>query len=505
MSGGLRPSSPEDMASSVQSASRPLLENTDARTEETTSDEALVNRSKCEMIGTLLKLAWPQVVATVLTLIPEVISLSFIGHLGDDRMIAAVGLGNLLLNCTCVTISLGLSSGIDTLVSQAHGRGDPRLAALYINRAVITSSLYCFATIPIAWEAEPILIWLKQDPDIAALSGQYVRGACLGAWPLCLFNCFRKVLNCHRDMYVNMYAYFLVVCLHPLWCWLFVDRLDHGVAGAGLAIATSWTIAFVLLTIYTLSPFCNLPKGTMRMPFYRACWGLHGLARYCHIALPATIMVALDWWSSEIFSMIVGLLHDTAQLAAHVAAANLYNLVYTFTLGLSSAVGILVGISIGKGEVSIAHMGSRCGLIVSLMSGAIIGVVLIAGANVIAQLYAPGQPAVHHYLNYIIPVIAVSMLTSSVQASLAGTCKGLGYQRMAAMSNFKGLYLVMLPLGTCLCLWTVLGVVGAWISRVCGTLTVSIILYRKLSSLDWNAVAVGARARMDRDNRDVKA
>lgn len=30
-----------------------------------------------------------------------------------------------------MTISLGLSSGIDTLVAQAHGRGDPDLVALW--------------------------------------------------------------------------------------------------------------------------------------------------------------------------------------------------------------------------------------------------------------------------------------------------------------------------------------------------------------------------------------
>ncbi|KAF4701031.1 hypothetical protein FOZ63_005639 [Perkinsus olseni] len=215
-------------------------------------------------------------------------------------------------------------------------------------------------------------------------------------------------------------------------------------------------------------------------------------------------MVALDWWSSEIFSMIVGLLHNTAQLAAHVAAANLYNLVYTFTLGLSSAVGILVGISIGKGDVSIARAGSSCGLIVSVLSGALIGVILILGSRLIAELYAPGQASVHHYLYYIIPIIAVSMLTSSSQAALAGTCKGLGYQKTAAVSNFKGLYLIMLPLGTFLCLWTSLGVAGAWIARVCGTLVVSVLLHRKLSALDWGTIAVNARARMNLDRQDVK-
>ncbi|EER01043.1 multidrug resistance pump, putative [Perkinsus marinus ATCC 50983] len=215
-------------------------------------------------------------------------------------------------------------------------------------------------------------------------------------------------------------------------------------------------------------------------------------------------MLALDWWSSEIFSMIVGLLHDTAQLAAHVAAANLYNLVYTFTLGLSSAVGILVGLSIGKGNVSIAHAGSRCGLVVSVLSGAVIGALLVLGSRLIAELYAPGQVLVHHYLYYIIPIIALSMLTSSAQASLAGTCKGLGYQKTAAMSNFKGLYLVMLPLGTYMCLWTSLGVAGAWIARVSGTLVVSVLLHRKLSALDWDTIAIDARARMNRDREDAK-
>ena len=51
------------------------------------------------------------------------LNLVFIGHLNDPVKLAAVGMGNMIINMCGIGPFLGLNSGIETLVSQAWGAG----------------------------------------------------------------------------------------------------------------------------------------------------------------------------------------------------------------------------------------------------------------------------------------------------------------------------------------------------------------------------------------------
>ncbi len=51
----------------------------------------------------------------------EIINLIFVGHLGINSLVAAVGLGNLWINICGLSIMIGLNSGVATFVSQSIG------------------------------------------------------------------------------------------------------------------------------------------------------------------------------------------------------------------------------------------------------------------------------------------------------------------------------------------------------------------------------------------------
>ena len=52
------------------------------------------------------------------------INLVFIGKLDDPVLLASVGMGNCLMNMLGLSIVIGLSGAMDTLVSQAFGAGN---------------------------------------------------------------------------------------------------------------------------------------------------------------------------------------------------------------------------------------------------------------------------------------------------------------------------------------------------------------------------------------------
>lgn len=59
----------------------------------------------------------PASIGSFLNLSQMTINLIFIGHLNDPVKLAAVGIGNMIINMVGVAPQLGLNSGLETLVS----------------------------------------------------------------------------------------------------------------------------------------------------------------------------------------------------------------------------------------------------------------------------------------------------------------------------------------------------------------------------------------------------
>ena len=69
------------------------------------------------MSKNVFNLATPIIIGQVFSLFIEMLNLVFAGHLGDPVFIAAVGLGNMYANVTCLLIIFGLNGAISTLCS----------------------------------------------------------------------------------------------------------------------------------------------------------------------------------------------------------------------------------------------------------------------------------------------------------------------------------------------------------------------------------------------------
>ncbi len=72
-----------------------------------------------------------------------VINNSFIGHLGREDILAGVGMANMHLNISCMSLILGMNSVLDTLLTQSYGYGDFRQCGIHLNRSrIIMTCIY---------------------------------------------------------------------------------------------------------------------------------------------------------------------------------------------------------------------------------------------------------------------------------------------------------------------------------------------------------------------------
>jgi len=78
-------------------------------------------------------------------------------------MLAGVGLGNMYINTTALSIIIGLNNGVATFVSQSFGQGNLRLSGLYLNRGRVVSLLSFVIMIPILLLADDFFILINID------------------------------------------------------------------------------------------------------------------------------------------------------------------------------------------------------------------------------------------------------------------------------------------------------------------------------------------------------
>ena len=60
-------------------------------------------------------------IAVFCSILIETLNLIFVGHMGNNSMIAGVGLGNLFINMLCQAAIIGTNHAVATFVSQAYG------------------------------------------------------------------------------------------------------------------------------------------------------------------------------------------------------------------------------------------------------------------------------------------------------------------------------------------------------------------------------------------------
>ncbi len=108
-----------------------------------------------------MKIGLPSIVSLFSALFIETINSAFVGHLGSEEIMAGVGMANMYMNITCLSVLFGINMNLNTVGSQAFGFGDLRMCGVYLNRARIIMTIIFI----------PLSILLLQTEGIFDLAG----------------------------------------------------------------------------------------------------------------------------------------------------------------------------------------------------------------------------------------------------------------------------------------------------------------------------------------------
>ena len=237
----------------------------------------------------------------------------------------------------CNSIALGFNTCLDTIVSQAFGRGSYRLCGVYTNRVRVVNVLFFLAICGVLGFTETLLLALGQDPEIAAIAQTYVVTLLPCVFVQLQWHITNRFLQAQGIFRPQMYMSLFGGIMHIWISYLFILHTDLGVRGAAFAALITFSINFTTFFLYA-----RFSKHT-RHTYAPFSWdALTGFSEIFRFGLPSAANVFFDWVALECIALLVGI-SGVNQLAVSVNNTNYYLQMYSIPMSMMYATTSLVG------------------------------------------------------------------------------------------------------------------------------------------------------------------
>lgn len=421
----------------------------------------------------LLRLAAPVIGTQLGMMTLGVVDTVMVGHLGV-KAIGAAALGNVWVMGTLIA-GMGLVLGIDPLVSQGHGARDAKKMGHALQQGLAIAAL---SSVPIAllWLfTGPILIGLRQDPEIAWAAHRYALVQLPGIPAFLGFIAFRAYLMNRGLMWPALWVVLAANLLNAGLNYILIfGKLGlpaWGVTGAGLATGITRVFLFAALAVWII-----------RFQLHRDAWtgwSRHAVAwsqlrHTVALGAPIGIQFGLEIWAFQIATLLSGWL-GAAELAAGTIVLNLASVSFMVPLGVAIGTAARVGNLIGAGHSRAAQRSAWVALGLGALFMSFFAMLFVVFRRTLPALYTSDATTIALAAGAL-PIAAAFQLFDGTQVVGGAILRGMGKTRPAALFNLLGYYAIALPLGAWLAFRAGWGLRGLWCGLAAGLMVVATAL-----------------------------
>ena len=406
----------------------------------------------------MLRLALPVVFAELGWMTMGMVDALMVGRLGPEA-IGAVGLGSAIFMGLCI-FAMGLLLGLDTLVSQAFGRGDVDECHRWLMHGVVLALILSIPTTALMlWIGRGLEGW-GLDPAVLPLTRAYVRIVAFSALPLLLYAAFRRYLQGMAIVRPVMVALIAANIVNVVVNWILIygnlGAPALGVAGAawGTVLSRIAMAAFLLGTIL----YRERASASGLFACLRVEWGW--FRRLLSLGTPAACQLTLEVGAFAAATALAGRLAP-ASLAAHQIAINYAALTFMVPLGIASAGAVRVGHAVGRRDGPAASRAGWTAILLAVMFMTAAAAVFLTIPRHLLRAFT-SDPGVLDVGVRLLFIAAIFQLFDGVQGVATGVLRGLGDTRTPMLWNLGGHWFIGLPSGYALCFTFGLGVIGLW-------------------------------------------
>ncbi|KAJ0953499.1 putative multi antimicrobial extrusion protein [Helianthus annuus] len=453
-----------------------------------------------------LKLAGPLCLVSFLQYSLEIISVMFVGRLGELSLSVA-SMATSFASVTGFSFMLGMGSALETLCGQAYGAEQYHMLGIHTQRAMLVLMLMAIPTSIIWTFTGTIFTWFGQDLEISTLAGSYTRWLIPSIFPYGILQCQFRFLQTQSKTKVLMISTGFTSFVHILVCWIFVCKIGLGCQGAALSCAVSYWTNVLVLSVYIKfsSDFEKTWTGFCKE-------GITNLGEFFVLSIPSALMVCLEYWSYEFLVFMSGLLPnpklETSMMSVRyiikrpqvdykrndaiitlccLKDLNCFHHQSYYKFGdLQNPLWFWECVSneLGAGKPRAARLAARVMMFLAVTEGVLVSLFLISVRHIWGYLFTNEEEVVS-YMSNVMPVLALSNFMDGIQGVLSGTARGCGWQKIGAAVNLGAYYIIGLPCSAILTFVFHYGGMGLWMGIISGSGLQAILLLVITMRTNW--------------------
>jgi Na+-driven multidrug efflux pump len=340
----------------------------------------------------------------------------------DEILTTAIGSVGTVMNILLYPLLWGLAGLIEILGSQSYGASKYKTFGLLLNKSRFFGYLIIlFFCVFFSFSHDRIFKIWQLNPDITNLAFKLIM--------IRLLSSFFEFENYLMLRYIQIkgkgsHAVWILALnglLLPLFCFLFISKLDLYEVGCGLVYLSN--NAFIILTMWLYIYFYANDENIL---FISGKDTFEHLSTFFKFFVPLSLLSFMDIISSEMMSIFANYF-DPIEYSAYLNAYSLYYLIGTIAGGLSVASSIIISKSIGQGQGQITKkIFFNMILIVLIMDTVIISLLFLSSDKIISFLvYERGD--IFHITESMFKISIFCNYVDMIFYILNSTMKALGH------------------------------------------------------------------------------
>lgn len=432
-----------------------------------------------ELRATLL-LAWPMILSNLTMVLIGVTDVILLGWLGP-RALAAGALGHNLA-MLCAIFCMGLVTATAPMMASEKGRMGHSVRDI---RRTFRQGLWvaCAVMVPVwsfLWNAEAILIWTGQQPDLAAEAAIFVRAYMWSILPFIGFLVMRNfVAALEKPVWATVVAIGAVILNAVVNYGLILGNYglpQLGPLGAGIGSTITNVTQFVVMGL-VISFHPKFRRYHLFGRFWRADW-----ARFREIwrlGLPIGVTMGFEGGIFVVAILLMGWINE-ASVAAHAIALQIASLTFMVPMGLGQAATVRVGLAYGRRDATAITRAGWTAFVLGtgFMALMALGIYLFPGA-LIGVFVTPVDAATTQVFNLAVSflmVAAIFQIVDGAQVVGAGMLRGLHDTKVPMFFAAFGYWVVGIGVGAWLAFVAGWEGVGVWTGLATGLAIVSVLM-----------------------------
>ncbi|QDH35941.1 MATE family efflux transporter [Porphyrobacter sp. YT40] len=391
--------------------------------------------------GHLVSQTLPAVIGVAAIMSIGIVDAYFVGQLGSDALAAISFIFPVTVSST--SLGVGVMVGINSVVARALGEGDFERAKRRANFGIVFA-VACGVLMGLA-------LWLLIDPIFTAMNApaylmplihDYMVPYAMG-FPLSLaimgFNgVLRGQGEAKRTSTVSIAYAAANWVLNPILITGALGFEGYGIAGSAYATVAGWGVGVLVALVLLRGTALPLDLGALR-----DCSLIDPAKAIVKVGLPAAFSNAINPLGLAVLTSLIAI-EGEAAVAGFGAAGRLQSFVIVPLLGLSGAIGAIVGQNWGAGRIDRARQATLYAAGFCVVWGLLVAVLMLFAGASLGRIFSD-DPAVVAEFDLYLKIAAWGYAGFGLLIVGNGIMNAVDKAGFALGQSVARVFLVMLP------------------------------------------------------------